>query len=103
MTERNSDLEYRNYGEGQDNWTTGRTMGRVGEGDNGTDERIREDICDRLMQLGPVDCTAVDVSVAAGVVTLGGTLPTADFRQRVLDVVTSIAGVQSVNDKLKVS
>lgn len=102
MTDRSSDLNYRNYGEGHDQWTAGRVMGRVGEGDNGVDERMREDVCDRLMQLGPVDCTRIGVTVVNGIVILEGTLPTDDFKERVLNTVSTVAGVETIENRLQV-
>lgn len=102
MADRASDLNERNYGEGRANWTTGMATGRVGEGDNGSDERMRQDICDRLVQLGPVDCTEIGVTVVNGVVMLDGTVPTDDLKQRVFDVVSTIAGVETIESRLQV-
>lgn len=66
------------------------------------DERIREDVCDRLMQFGPVDCTAVDVSVAAGVVTLRGTIGEWE-RARIEEVVRSVRGVRDIDNGLRLA
>ncbi len=102
MTDRASDLDQRNYGDGRTSWTAGRATGRVGEGDNGIDERMRQDVCDRLMQLGPVDCTQIGVSVVNGIVMLEGTVPTDEFKQRVLDAVSAVAGVETIESRLQI-
>lgn len=82
-------------------YQTGTANGRTSEGENASDERIRQDVCDRLMQFGPVDCTQVDVSVENGAVMLTGQLGTDDFVERVEDVVRSVAGVRKVENRLR--
>lgn len=85
---------------GPGEWSTvGRSAASPGE--EQPDEQIRQDVCDRLMQLGPDDCTTIDVNVRGGVVTLGGVLPTAAMIQHALDVVRSVAGVKDVQNKLR--
>src|SRR3712207_5402941 len=82
-------------------WSThGRSASVPGE--ERPDERIREDVCDRLMQLGPVDCTEVDVDVVGGVVTLRGAIYSDDAKQKVTTVVSSVAGVRSVTNDLRI-
>ncbi len=101
MTDRASDLNYRNYGEGRDSWTAGTATGRVAEGDNGNDERMRQDICDRLVQFGTPDCTAIGVSVVNGVVMLEGNVATDELKQRIFDVVSTVAGVETIESRLQ--
>jgi hypothetical protein len=50
----------------------------AGRGPNGytrSDDRIREDICDRLTQHGMIDASQIDVVVSNGQVTLRGRVP----------------------------
>jgi osmotically-inducible protein OsmY len=92
-----------NQGNTQDDqgWSThGRSASVPGE--ELPDERIREDVCDRLTQLGPVDCTEVDVDVVGGVVTLRGAVYSDDAKQQVTTVVNGVAGVRSVENQLRV-
>jgi osmotically-inducible protein OsmY len=98
-----SDFQRRSYEDANGGWTTGSVKGRISEGANVSDERLREDICDRLMQMGPVDCTEIDVSVNNGVVQLEGTLPNEDFKQRVLDVVSTVAGTDQIESRLQIT
>jgi osmotically-inducible protein OsmY len=81
------------------------TLGRSASvpGKEQPDERIREDVCDRLMQLGPADCTDIDVDVLDGVVTLRGPIYSDEAKQRATAVVQSVAGVRSVENNLQVS
>jgi osmotically-inducible protein OsmY len=97
-----SDFHRRSYDDANGDWSTGSIKGRISEGANVSDEQMREDICDRLMQMGPVDCTQIDVSVNNGVVQLEGSLPTEDFKQRVLDVVSTVAGTDQIESRLRV-
>ncbi len=66
------------------------------------DERIRQDVCDRLVQFGPADCVALDVSVSGGIVTVAGDLASREQHQRLLEVIRSVAGVRDVVDQLRV-
>jgi osmotically-inducible protein OsmY len=102
MTDHQSDFGRRSYEGAEGEWSTERVMGRVGEGDNGSDERIREDVCDRLMQLGPVDCTEIGVTVTNGLVRIDGTLPSDEWKQRVFDVVSTVKGVDRIESHLRV-
>lgn len=86
---------------GQGDWSThGRSAASPGE--ELPDEQLRQDVCDRLMQLGPAECTTIDVDVAQGVVRLGGVLGTADQVRRAEEVVRSVTGVRDVDNKLRV-
>ena len=80
------------------------TQGRSASvpGEERPDERIREDVCDRLMQLGPVDCTEVDVDVLGGVVTLRGAIHSDEARNKATTMVESVVGVRSVTNDLRI-
>jgi osmotically-inducible protein OsmY len=79
------------------------TMGRSASspGEEFPDERIRQDVCDRLMQLGPADCTKIGVTVEGGTVILEGMVATDHAVQQAETVVRSVAGVQSVDNRLQ--
>lgn len=77
--------------------------GRGPAGYTRSDERIREDVNDRLTEDWRVDARAVEVSVANGEVTLDGTVPSREQKRRAEDLVDSLSGVKHVQNNLRVS
>jgi hypothetical protein len=78
----------------------------VGRGPTGyvrSDERIREDVCDRLTQHGRIDAGQVDVSVSNGEVTLRGHVPDRESKRLAEDVAESVFGVHDVRNELRTS
>jgi hypothetical protein len=76
----------------------------VGRGPNGyrrSDERILEDVCERLMQHGWIDARHVDVIVSKGEVTLRGTVENKEMKRAAEDVADSVFGVVDVRNELK--
>jgi hypothetical protein len=67
-----------------------------------SDDRIREDINDRLTDDWRVDATHVEVSVSKGEVTLSGTVDSRDAKRRAEDIADSISGVKHVQNNLRV-
>ncbi len=76
--------------------------GRGPRGYTRSDERIREDINDRLTQHGQVDASDIAVVMNSGVATLTGSVATRDQKRQAEDVVEGVVGVQDVNNQLKV-
>jgi osmotically-inducible protein OsmY len=79
---------------------------RRGRGPKGyvrSDERIREDVCDRLCDDRLVDASEIDVAVAGSEVTLSGTVNTREERRRAEDCVEQVLGVTHVQNNLRVS
>jgi len=77
----------------------------VGKGPSGytrSDERIREDVCDRLTDDPYVDATHIEVSVQSGEVTLGGHVHRREDKRRAEDIVERVSGVRDVNNRLRV-
>jgi osmotically-inducible protein OsmY len=66
------------------------------------DERIREDICERLMRSGRLDVSEVEVTVEAGVVTLAGSVPDRQQKYRVEDIADDVYGVKDLLNRLRV-
>lgn len=101
MTEREGDYTNSNREEIPGNWST---IGRSGgtDAEHRPDERIRQDVCDRLMQFGPVDCIEIDVDVVDGAVLLRGDVAGRDVSSRVEEVVRSVLGVRSIDNRLSV-
>lgn len=68
-----------------------------------TDERIEEDVNDRLTDDMMVDATGISVSVSDGEVTLDGTVDSKLAKRGAEDCCDSVAGVQHVQNNLRVS
>jgi hypothetical protein len=83
-----------------------RTAGRFGgvgpKGYQRSDDRIREDVCDRLTADAWVDPSDVSVRVNEGEVTLEGTIDSRETKRRVEDTVDDVAGVRQVHNFLHV-
>jgi osmotically-inducible protein OsmY len=65
------------------------------------DERILEDICDRLTQHAQIDATDIEVEVRDGEVTLTGTVEDRRIKRMVEANVELIPGVVDVHNHLK--
>jgi osmotically-inducible protein OsmY len=68
----------------------------------GEDERIQDDVSERLAAELPEDAAQIQVEVTHGEVTLAGTVDSSGARGRAEDVAGSIAGVVSVMNNLRV-
>lgn len=68
-----------------------------------SDERIREDVCERLALDHDVDASDIDVQVAAGIVTLDGTVNERQAKRIAEDVCESVRGVKDVQNNLRVN
>lgn len=67
-----------------------------------TDERILEDVCDRLTEDPSIDARNVQVTVNAGEITLDGTVDSRAAKRRAEDIVDDISGVGHVQNNLRV-
>jgi hypothetical protein len=67
-----------------------------------SDERIHEDVCDRLGGLH-ADVSEVSVTVASGVVTLEGTIKSRHEKFFVEEAAASVMGVQDVENRLRIA
>lgn len=79
-----------------------RRSGRGPKGYKRTDDRIREDVCDRLSQQYDVDATEVEVTVSNGEVTLTGTVSDRDQKFRIEHIADSVGGVSEVHNQVRV-
>jgi len=77
--------------------------GRGPRGYRRSDERIREDVCDRLMADPAIDPGGVTVAVADGEVTLEGHVPAPEMKRGAEACAASILGVRQVHDRLRVA
>ncbi len=80
----------------------GRFYGKGPKGYRRSDERIRDEICDRLMAHPDIDASDIEVTVVNGVATLSGTVEDR-HEKRLADYITEDAvGVDDVDNRLKV-
>src|SRR5262245_13881630 len=87
----------------------GRTISQPGprrnrgpQGYRRSDDRIRDDIYDRLMDLDDVETVNVTVLVTDGEVTLEGDVDDRRSKYVIEDIADSVLGVQDVNNRLRV-
>ena len=67
-----------------------------------SDDRIREDVCDRLSDDSFLDASGIDVKVSSSEVILTGTVERREDKRRAEDLVESISGVANVQNNLRV-
>lgn len=68
-----------------------------------SDDRVREDVSDRLEQDHGVDASEISVQVQDGEVTLTGTVPSRDQKRRAEDCVEAVSGVREVTNNLRIN
>ena len=76
--------------------------GRGPKGYRRSDERIREDVNDRLSDDYYIDASDIEVSVANQEVTLTGTVNNRNDKRRAEDLAESVSGVSNVENRLRV-
>jgi hypothetical protein len=84
-------------------YETRRSTGPWGRGPKGyqrSDERINEDVCDRLTY-SVVDASDIEVKVSDGEVTLSGTVPNR-WHKRQAENLADVPGVRDVHNQLRV-
>ena len=77
----------------------------VGYGPRGyrrSDERIYEEVCDRMTEDGELDAREIEVSVHASEVMLAGTVATRAQKRLAEDIVDGVLGVVEVHNRLRV-
>lgn len=90
---------------GDDDAARRRRMDHRGNGPQGykrSDERILEDVCDRLTDDRYVDGREITVTVEDGEVTLSGTVPQKAAKRRAEDCADDVSGVSHVQNNLRV-
>ena len=93
---------------GRDEWTRvdpGDRGGHRGRGPRGytrPDDRIREDVSDRLTDDPYVDASDIDITVSGGEVTLTGHVEHRGARRRAEDIAEAVSGVSHVQNDLRI-
>ena len=79
-------------------------FGQYGKGPKGyvrSDERIREDVCDRLGDDDELDASDITVTVVSGEVRLEGTVLDRYSKHRAEDLAEAVSGVRDVTNNLR--
>ena len=76
--------------------------GKGPKGYTRTDDKLKDEINEKLYHDSHVDASDVDVTVENGEATLTGTVENKMAKRRIEDIVESIAGVRDVENRLKV-
>jgi len=77
--------------------------GRGPRGYQRSDERIREDVCERMCDCGELDATDIEVRVSNAEVTLQGTVRDRHDKRLAEDLVDQVSGVREVHNQIRVS
>ena len=100
------DSDYRNeYGRYDERYGRGLVSGFRGRGPKNymrSDERILEDICERLWDADDVDASDVTVEVKDGEVTLSGNVGQRWTRHRIEDIADACGGVKDIHNEIRV-
>jgi hypothetical protein len=86
-------------------WTYGDTGMQRRRGPKGykrSDDRICEDICEHLMNIGHIDSSDVEVRVRESRVTLEGTVPERSMKYEIEDIAAQTLGVDDVENNITV-
>lgn len=75
--------------------------GKGPKGYRRSDERIREDVCERLTEHGYLDASEIDVEIKEGVVTLSGSVEDRQSKRLAEEVAESVSGVKDVHNLIR--
>lgn len=90
-------------GEGwNDDWS-GPYAGRGPKGYRRSDERIQEDICERLTEHPSIDASDIEVTVGDGDVTLTGRVESRAVKHLTEVMVETVSGVKEVHNQLRIA
>lgn len=81
----------------------GNHRGRGPKDYNRSQDRIREDVCDRLTDDDHLDASDIKVEVKGTEVILSGTVENREQKRRAEDLVESISGVRNVENRIKIN
>ena len=67
-----------------------------------SDERIKEDVCERLTYYGQLDASNIEVEVENSEVILKGTVDSRHSKRMAEDIAESVSGVRDVHNQLRI-
>lgn len=79
-----------------------RLVGRPPKGYRRSDERVKEDICERIMSRGDIDAGDVMIEVSAGRVTLDGVVIERWMKYAIEDIADQCSGVEDIENRVRV-
>jgi hypothetical protein len=77
-------------------------VGRGPKGYSRSDDRIYEDVCERLLRYGHVDASDIEVQVNRGEVTLTGSVDDRDQKRLAEDLAAGVGGVFDVHNRIRI-
>ena len=77
--------------------------GRGPKGYQRSDERIHEEVCERLSEDHDVDASEIEVKVSGGTVALSGSVTDRFAKRRAEDIAESVPGVKDVENGIRVA
>jgi BON domain len=80
----------------------GRFAGRGPKGYQRSDERLKEEVCERLTADADIDAVEIEILVQDGEVTLQGSVPEREMKRAAEDSAEEISGVKQVHNRLRV-
>jgi osmotically-inducible protein OsmY len=86
----------------RDKQTSGQYKGKGPKNYKRSDERIKDDINDRLSDDPFIDASEIDVTVSSGEVTLTGTVDHRSTKRRAEDLAEAVSGVKNVENRIRV-
>jgi hypothetical protein len=89
--------------QGRNDWRSGQYAGMGPRGYKRSDERIKEEINERLTWHGRIDPSDVKVDVKDGVATLSGSVNSRYEKRLAEDIVDSVLGIQDVNNNININ
>jgi osmotically-inducible protein OsmY len=92
-----------NIGHGDDRGARPSYRGRGPKNYQRPDDRIREDVCERLAEDHDVDATDIEVVVNGGVVVLSGSVQERFAKRMAEDLAESVRGVRDVENNIRVT
>jgi len=81
----------------------GSHKGKGPKGYKRTDDRIHDEVCERLTRNPLIDASLMDVQVEKGVVTMSGEVFDRRMKYMAEEVVDDVTGVKEIHNKLRVS
>lgn len=67
-----------------------------------SDDRLREEVIDKLLQQSDIELDQIEVNVTSGSVTLSGTIDSRRVKHLIEDIVDSVWGVKDISNNLRI-
>ena len=96
-----SGSSYGQQGSEQGGWLQS-LRGKGPKGYTRSDERLKEDICERLTHHPAIDASEVEIEAKQGVVTLSGSVTQRQSKHQIEDLVENVSGVKDIENRITV-